>query len=189
MTDSSLLLALQNDDEAALKLVYERYWDPMFKKACKRVGREEASDLIQNVIISFWKRRHQISPEKKDAVSRYLFTALKYNIISHYAYTSSSIKRACLLENSHQPSPDDLLERKELRMILEKAIEEMPGKMQLIFRMSREEDVPIAQIAVYLNISEQTVKNQLVHATKKLRVQLHTTSGLYRIIFLLTLIS
>ncbi len=178
MTDYDLLIASQADDENALKTIYNRYWKILYTKACKRVNEDEASDMIQDVIISFWSRRHHLSAEKEGFIGQYLFTALKYRIISHYAYTTVQIKNAALLEPALGVNPEDLLESKELRMVLEKAIGKMPGKMQLIFRMSRQEDISISEIAVNLKISEQTVKNQLGKALKRLRLDLlqHQTS-------------
>jgi RNA polymerase sigma-70 factor (ECF subfamily) len=41
--------------------------------------------------------------------------------------------------------------------------------MQQIFRMSREDDFSIADIARQLNLSEQTIKNQLTEALKRIR--------------------
>jgi RNA polymerase sigma-70 factor (ECF subfamily) len=48
--------------------------------------------------------------------------------------------------------------------------------MQQIFRMSREEDLSIADIAGLLNLSEQTVKNQLSEALKRLRTSLQSNT-------------
>ncbi len=178
MTDHDLLMALQADDENALRTIYNRYWKILYIRACKRVNEDEANDMIQDVMISFWKRRHYLLVEKEGFIEKYLFTALKYRIISQYVYTTAQIKKAALLEPLPGLSPSELLEGKELHMVLEKAIEKMPGKMQLIFRMSRQEDVSISEIAVNLKISEQTVKNQLGIALKRLRLDLlqHQTS-------------
>jgi DNA-directed RNA polymerase specialized sigma24 family protein len=48
----------------------------------------------------------------------------------------------------------------------------MPPRMQQIFRMSREDGISIASIATHLSLSEQTVKNQLSEALKRLRAHL-----------------
>jgi RNA polymerase sigma-70 factor (ECF subfamily) len=57
--------------------------------------------------------------------------------------------------------------------------------MQQIFRMSREDDHSIADIARILNISEQTVKNQLTEALKRLRTSLQSnTPGEWALVIL-----
>jgi RNA polymerase sigma-70 factor (ECF subfamily) len=41
--------------------------------------------------------------------------------------------------------------------------------MQQIYHLSREEDLSVTDIAIQLNLSEQTVRNQLSLAMKRLR--------------------
>jgi RNA polymerase sigma-70 factor (ECF subfamily) len=68
--------------------------------------------------------------------------------------------------------PANELEVKELSELIEGEVSRLPTKMQQVFRMSREEDLSIADIAHKLNVSEQTVKNQLTEALKRLRASL-----------------
>lgn len=169
VSDLDLISAIRADDEDAFHVLYEKYWKPLYRKACKGADEDEAKDMIQEVMISLWNRRHQIKVVQPDDLGKYLFTALKYRIISFYAYTSTQIKKSALLEIPLDISPDILMENKELKVVLEATVENMPGKMRQIFRMSRDEDFSISDIASRLNLSEQTVKNQIGQALKRLR--------------------
>lgn len=161
--------AIRADDQGAFRILYERHWKALYTKACKNVNEDEAKDMIQEIMISFWNRRKQITITQEEDVSKYLFTALKYKTISFYANTAAQVKRSDFFEALLEVSPDLVFEGKELNAILYSAIETMPEKMQQIFRMSREEEISIADIAAQLNLSEQTVKNQISNALKRLR--------------------
>jgi RNA polymerase sigma-70 factor (family 1) len=168
-SDRDLLQLIQNDDTAAFETLYHRYWKELYLKASQRVDKDEAKDLVQEVMISLWRRRKAIVADEHGELGRYLFTALKYRIISHYAFSSAEIKKAEIFEVLESGEENRQLETKELQSVIESAISRLPTRMQQIFRMSREDDVSISDIAKKLNISEQTVKNQLTEALRRLR--------------------
>jgi len=169
VSDLDLLSAIQSDNQHAFRQLYERYWKPLYIRAAKNIGEDEAKDLVQEIMVSLWNRRHQLIMLQENELSKYLFTALKYRTISFYAYSKAQLKKIDLLQIDFAVSPDALLENKELETILGAAIVSMPQKMQQIFRMSRDEDMPIAKIASQLNLSEQTVKNQITQALRRVR--------------------
>jgi RNA polymerase sigma-70 factor (ECF subfamily) len=183
MSDGELLQAIKRDDTAAFEILYDRYWKALYLKACQRVDKDEAKDIVQEVMLSLWRRRNAVSADKDGELGRYLFTAIKYRVISHYAFNAVEVKNAELFDvlDNHT----DVLETKELKALIEAAVNRLPARMQQIFRMSREDDHSIADIAKILNISEQTVKNQLTEALKRLRTSLHTnTPGEWALVIL-----
>lgn len=170
VSDTALLTAIRAGDTTAFRVLYDRHWKVLYIKACKSVDEDEAKDIIQDIMVSLWNRRHEISITNDDEILRYLYTAVKYRVISYYAYTNAKIKRELLFELSETISPDHALENKELKMLLDSAIEEMPGRMRLIFKMSREENISLSNIAIELKISDQTVKNQVSEALKRIKM-------------------
>ena len=183
ISDRELLQSVKGDDTNAFELLYERYWKALYLKACQRVDNDEAKDIVQEVMMSLWRRRKAISANKDGELAAYLFTAVKYRVISYYAFNSAEIKKAALFDELEQHT--DVLETKELKAIIEAAVNRLPTRMQQIFRMSREDDQSIADIARILNISEQTVKNQLTEALKRLRTSLQAnTTGEWALILL-----
>jgi RNA polymerase sigma-70 factor (ECF subfamily) len=94
-------------------------------------------------------------------------------VISHYAFSKAEIKKVDIFDILDEVHANEL-ETKELQLLIEKEVSKLPSRMQEIFRMSREDDYSIAEIAKRLNISEQTVKNQLTEALKRLRASLQS---------------
>lgn len=166
-----LMKSIREGSETAFRELYNRYWTSLYRIAYNRVG-EEAKDLIQEIMIGLWQRKENIHTTDDGSLAPYLFTALKYRIIKHYAYTATEIRNS---EHFDVPSgimADHALEYDELASMIETQVSSMPPRMQQIFRMSREEGISIAAIAAHLSLSEQTVKNQLSEAMKRLRASL-----------------
>lgn len=175
--DDALLAAVQQDDTAAFRQLYDRYWKALYIKACQRVDPDEAQDLVQEVMISLWKRRQEIFLPPGAGLAPYLFTAVKYRVISHFAFQAGEIKKAALFDILDAPAASQLAETKELEARIATEVGKLPTRMQQVFRMSREQDMPIKDIAAQLDISEQTVKNQLTEALKRLRTALAPNSA------------
>lgn len=186
-SDAELLQSIKKDDDSAFKILYDRYWENLYLKACKRVDKDEAKDLVQEVMTTLWRRRKEIITHDDGNIGRYLYTAIKYRVISHYAHTSAEIRNAGLFEVINGQADARIVETKELSEFLEKEISRLPSKMQQVFRMSREDDCSIADIARTLNLSEQTIKNQLTEALKRIRqsIKSHDSGDWSFILFLL----
>lgn len=176
MGDGDLLQLIRQDDTAAFESIYDKYWQALYLKACQRVDKDEAKDMVQEVMITLWRRRQEISVKQEGDLGRYLFTAIRYRVISHYAFTATEVKRAGFFDTFENQIAADTLEAKELQARIEAEIGRLPARMQQIFRLSREDDRTIADIAHMLQLSEQTVKNQLTDALKRLRTSLKASS-------------
>lgn len=64
---------------------------------------------------------------------------------------------------------EDTLFAKEIRLLIEMIVSEMPAQRQRIYRMSREEGMSNEEIAGRLGISKRSVENQISLALKEIR--------------------
>ena len=172
LTDKALLVS-ENED-LAFRVLYDRYWEALYKKAFYRLGNsDDAQDAVQEIFISLWRNRETIQFE--DNLSPYLFTALKYCIIKQ-VYRKA--KKGILVPLSAEEltwtgvTTEEVLQYKELQAAIDSEVAGLPERMQKIYRLSRIDNLQIAEIAGQLNISEQTVKNTLTTALKRLRKKL-----------------
>jgi RNA polymerase sigma-70 factor (ECF subfamily) len=67
---------------------------------------------------------------------------------------------------------DELMHLKEMQSVIATEVSDLPQRMQQIYQLSRVDHLPVAQIAKQLNISEQTVKNTLTTALKRIKQKL-----------------
>jgi hypothetical protein len=81
----------------------------------------------------------------------------------------ASIRPLLVVES---PSPEQTVFYHETEKKVHEAVERLPLACRRIYRMSREELMRIPEIASELNLSNSTVKNQLVKALKSIRLHI-----------------
>jgi len=168
-------LVLQGDTNA-FGVLFDRYWEEMFAKAFRRLGDEAlAKDVVQRIFIHCWEHRTEI--DVTNSLAPYLMTALKYSIVRQVYQLARKRKTDLPLSAFDIPDTEaDYQEEWQQMDALQQAISHevslMPPRMQEIFRLNREQQLSIKAIALRLSISEQTVKNTLHFALKRLRTSL-----------------
>lgn len=171
--EQGLLERVAQNDIAAFREIYDLYWHKLFLTAYKKTQKQDiAEEIVQDIFSKLWERRHRL---EIDNLEPYLFTALKYAVISHIrveikkknsenldAYADTLITT---LDENPQNTWD-------LQTALDQALRFLPDKTRLIFEMSRYEEMPHREIAQQLDISEKAVEYHITQALKLLRVQL-----------------
>lgn len=181
-TDRELVALAREEPVAGFRLIYDKYWELLFNIAVKRLQDPvEAQDVVQEVFMMLWKQLPGLEP--RESLLPYLQVLLKNRILNIYARNEVKLKYILQLQTGAamaQENTSQALALKEVQELIENAIQQLPPKMQLIFRMSREEQMAPAQIAAQLSLSVQTVKNQLHRATEKVRrmVGIHVNPSL-----------
>lgn len=175
IAETELLSLLQRGEHKAMEDIYRYYWEEVLDAAYKRVREEEiAQDICQEIFISLWENRENI--QLKASLSAYFMGAVKYRVINYFR--SSQVKekhqedlRLLMRENTGLSAAQGLM-LKELHQEVEEAIQELPERMRLIFSMSRQEEKTIREISEELDLSAQTVKNQISSALKVMKKRL-----------------
>jgi RNA polymerase sigma-70 factor (ECF subfamily) len=176
MTDKELVVLVHSQPLEAFRLIYQKYWDPLFNIAFKRLqDAEEARDIVQEVFVTVWDQRSQLQP--RESLLPYLQVILRNRIFNLYA--RNEVKLRYIVETQWQATfahnnAAQQLTLKELQHIVNDAIAQLPPRMQEIFLLNREEQLSPAEIAEHLSLSVQTVKNQLHRATEKMREHLRS---------------
>ena len=158
-----------------MEQIYRIYWSDVLESAYKRLRDEViAQDITQEIFISLWENRAQLQIEGN--LRAYLEGAVKYKVINYFK--SSIIKEkheedlALLIRNETALSAEKTLMLKDLEQEIDAALLELPERMRLIFRMSRKQEKTIREISTELDLSAQTVKNQISAALKLLKERL-----------------
>jgi len=163
---------MKEDNEQAFSCLIDRYHSVLFRHLLRRTqSPADAQEILQDIFISLWNKRLSVYAE--ESIYPYLFRAAKYEIIDWYVKTERKVHRAAVLleDDNYQvdfPAEDFLMAR-ELSELLNAEIAKMPATMKTVFQLSRDESLSVKQIAQTLSISEQTVKNNITIALKRLR--------------------
>ncbi|WP_316752399.1 RNA polymerase sigma-70 factor [Pedobacter gandavensis] len=181
LSETELLSRLGRGEHKAMEDIYLRYWEDVLDAAYKRLRDEEiAQDICQDIFISLWENRESV--QVNGALQAYFLGAVKYRVINYFR--SSQIKEKhkedlrLLIGTEVELSAAQGLMLKELHQEVEEAIQELPEKMRVIFSMSRQEEKSIREISEELNLSAQTVKNQISSALKVMKKRLSYLSAL-----------
>ncbi|MEJ2884535.1 RNA polymerase sigma-70 factor [Pedobacter sp. GR22-6] len=176
LTDQELIAAMQHSD-AAFDEIYERYWSVLYRSAFNVLrDKEAAMDVIQEVFIWFWEHKGNV---QINSIKAYLLTAVKYkvaNYIRNGKVRESFYDRIPKVELDTE-FPDEQLELKELKEMINNFVMELPERCQEVFNMSRNEHLSNKEIAERLGISEKTVENQINKALKRIKSSLVRSSA------------
>ncbi|ACU61093.1 RNA polymerase sigma factor [Chitinophaga pinensis] len=171
LTDAELLSLAQTDDEKAFEAIMYRYNVQLYKYIYTRIRNEhDAKDLLQEIFISCWKNRHTINN-----IAAYLKRSVHYAIIDWQVGNKKALARNTTLEEKDEPTTypvENQLISLEIKEEVETEISKMNETMRKIFVSSRWESKSIPEIAQEYGLSEQTVKNNLSMALKRIRLRL-----------------
>lgn len=173
-TDEELTCLLNKGDREAFNEIYNRYWEYLYRFAVKKVGdKSQAEDLIQDLFVSIWEKRDTLLVNA--SLRGYLFSALKFKIINFYE--SSKVKQKHIdslktLLASFDHTTGNTIICNDIENHLEIGLNKLSPKVRLVFQLSRYENLSQDEIAKKLDISKQTVKNQMSKALKVLREHL-----------------
>ncbi|MBS7563879.1 sigma-70 family RNA polymerase sigma factor [Mucilaginibacter sp. Bleaf8] len=174
LSDVDLLSRLQSDDQQALLLLMKKYDRQLFRHIYHKTrSTENAQEAVQDIFISLWNNRYSLVIT--DSLLPYLFKAAKHKALDFYINNSREIisYEALLPEYDHLlvMPPDEAVTETELQVWLANEVEKMPENVKKSFQLSRQEHLPVRDIAQKLSLSEQTVRNNLSIAVKHLMMR------------------
>jgi RNA polymerase sigma-70 factor (ECF subfamily) len=173
--DDDLYERLRAGDERAFGAIYERYADRLYTYVYGRFRSHDVSfEITQELFASLWTRRSELSFHT--SLSGYLFAATRYQMSRHIRKSKMRAVYFEDFESFRLSLPDNSNEETiylhELEAAVERGLKELPSRCEEIFRLSRQHNLTIREIAARLKISHKTVENQLTVALKHLRVAL-----------------
>ena len=161
----------RNDDTAAYKELFVSFYNPLLRFAVTLVkSREQAEEVVSDVFINIWEKRKRINSISHLKV--YLFIAVKNTSLNYLSRQNKnltdSVDEAGMDFKSIYFDPEQLMVTAEMVARIKAAIEELPPKCKLIFKLIKEEELKYRDVADILNISTKTVESQIAIALKKI---------------------
>jgi RNA polymerase sigma-70 factor (family 1) len=172
-----LLKQIANGDQVAFEQFYNIHWSRIYSLALTYLKSSvQAQDVVQEVFLKIWVKRQNLSHVENPA--SYVYIMGRNEIINAL---KKKISLDWLTEEQAELIPDNFMlphqeiDLKQLQQNIGRAIDNLPDRQKLIFKLSREEGLNHEQIAARLGIEKSTVKNHIVRALNTLRsnLQLH----------------
>ena len=165
---------IRRGDERAFEALFRAYCENLCTFALHQVRSPEvAEDLVHDLFCDLWDRRQRWNPQ--GPVKAYLYRATynkALNWLKHRRVTKRWAAQAEREEQPPQEGPEDVRRRRELEQAMREAVEALPSRRRLVYRMARQQGMSYAEIAAALGISAKTVENQMGRALKLLRERL-----------------
>ncbi|HEY4287853.1 MAG TPA: RNA polymerase sigma-70 factor [Puia sp.] len=180
-------LRLAQGDEAAFKTLYDYYSPRLFQFAYAIIhSREMAEEIVADVFLQIWHKRVRIG--SLENLNWYLHITTRN--ISYTYYRKNNRRKSfdfdeAVLSYYHvHATPEEILIGQEVLQVVNQAINDLPSKCKLIFRLVKEDNLKYREVAELLHLTPKTVENQMGIAVKKIheaiRKRLPRASSLLR---------
>ncbi len=181
-----LFQSISQGDIGAFRELFDSYNKRLFAAAFKLTkSRITAEDIVQEVFAALWEHKGRLGTV--DHPEAYIFT-IAYN--KTYRHLKKIASDARLYESLKEQikvahdSTEEWLDVKETQQIIDREVEKLPSKRQLIYKLSRKDGLTHQQIAEHLNISPLTVKKQIALALRQIRAGLGQTTPVFLLLFI-----
>jgi RNA polymerase sigma-70 factor, ECF subfamily len=162
---------LHSGDPSALDDLLERYWHPLVAYASRILSdRDAAEDVVQDAMLRVWNERKSWTPSERLKGFLYQITRnLALNEKEKRQVRSRWVDSARSEPRRPVPTPHDLAEGAELQEFLDRAVDALPPGRREVFTLARYHGHTYGEISRIMNISPQTVANQMSAALESLR--------------------
>ncbi len=153
-------------DKQMFETTFSKYWDRLYSYCYKMTLDDEISqNIVQNVFVDLWEKRKKTEIYN---IENYLFRAIKFQIFNYYR--DRKFKREDL-QNQFDEYIEENIETIDQTLLdkLKTALNELPERRGEIIHMNKIQNMSVEEIATELNLSKQTVKNQLHIAFKQIK--------------------
>lgn len=164
------------EDEAAYKKLFFHFFLPLKSFSFTIIkSKELAEEIVSDVLIEIWAKRKQLTAI--DDLKMYLYVSVRNASLRKLqqgkkrmalSLDDVNVEFASSFENA-----ETILLTHELSKTIDAAIQQLPQRCKLIFKLAKEDRLKYKEIALLLNISVKTIDHQVSIALKKIAEVLH----------------
>ena len=190
--ERELLLCVSRGDEGAFTQLFNAYHQRLGLYVYRLTeSRPLTQEIVQDVFVRVWLRREALS--SVSSFNAYLFTAARNHTLNALKQVARQRSGQAQLEAtlgalSSEPSDSDhgdIDPVEDYRLLLDKAVEKLPGQQQKVYLLHRRQGLSHAEIALQLNLSVETVKKHMSLALRAIRQDL-SPAGRHALLLVLT---
>ena len=171
LTDVGLFQLVKKNDQIAFKEIYKRHWSKLYIYSFNILKEKDlCEDIIQEIFSDLWIRRNEIEISN---LQSYLYQSVRNQIYKHFRstrYKEELLNQLNIFLNN--PTVAELYDSQEFQSFVNNSISKLPEQRRIIFQLSRDEELSNKEISKKLNISVQTIKNQISKSLQFLRKSL-----------------
>lgn len=170
--DANLMKRLRDGDAGALDHLMDRHWGHVVAYIERMADIPEAAqDIAQEVFLRLWQQRVDWHPT--GSLRSFLLSVARHLLFNQDKKRWREVRHLpsyrAELERRKQETPGESLDRAELRAAVHRAVASLPPRRREVFVLARIHGLSYKEIADVMEISPQTVANQLSAAVAELR--------------------
>lgn len=147
---------IANGDTGALKELYDHFSSHLLELACAIIrSKEMAEEIVEDVFIKVWERRNKLSGIEN--LQWYLYVVTRNISLNYlhktYGKTHLNLEEISLPYYEVAPSPEDIMISGEIIKKINFAINDLPPKCRLIFKLIKEDGLKYREVAALLNFN------------------------------------
>ncbi len=164
------------EDEVSYKKLFFHFFLPLKSFSFSIIkSKELAEEIVSDVLIEIWAKRKQLA-EIAD-LKMYLYVSVRNASLRKLQQSKKAMFLSIDDVSVEFASPDDnaetILLTQELSEKIDTAVQQLPQRCKLIFKLAKEDRLKYKEIALLLNISVKTIDQQISIALKKIAETLH----------------
>ena len=169
--EKQMLLKVASGDRSAFQILYKQYLPGLYRNVFLFThSRETTEEIVQDVFIKIWEVKETLVNVR--SFENYLYRSAKNKLFDFIRHEQVKYKVHLQLKrsaNSASETIHDDVVYKEYYRIVQEAINTLPPKRKLIFKLSAESGLSHDEIAAHLKVSKSFVKGQLYKSYETVR--------------------
>jgi RNA polymerase sigma-70 factor (ECF subfamily) len=176
-----LVQRIQDGDPTAFETLYRAFHVPLWRFAYYYTeSREVAEDVVQDVFVSLWDRREQLTI--RESLEVYLYTAVKHRALD-LIRRDQTARRIARIEGNERVAgvaieqTEQQQDHEEVHQVIQHVLASMPTQRRKILTMRWIDGLKYDEIAQILGMSLSAVKMQVKRGSEQLRPLLKRVLG------------
>ncbi|MET7000357.1 RNA polymerase sigma factor [Chitinophaga defluvii] len=169
--EPAILHRVSEGNMDAFRLLFRHYEASLYTAALHLLGdRVRAKDVCQDVFLKVWLKRETLVDIQD--FSAWLFIIARnrmYDMVKLMGDRPKHSLEAVMEYPATDGSPDDDVQVREIRAVLQKAILRLPEKQRLAYELIKIEGLSREEAAARLAVAPETVKSNLDIAVRRIR--------------------
>lgn len=164
------LASMSEGDTASFDALFLIYYPRLLTFIDSLVkNRDDAKDISQDIFLKLWNNREKMP--QVTSLKSYLFQMAKNGVYDYFKHHTSYDDYNEIQEYGDIgiDSVSNEVETRDLELLIDIVIENMPSQRKTIFIMSRKEGFSNDEISQKLNISKRTVETHISSALNDIR--------------------
>ncbi|WP_241413963.1 RNA polymerase sigma factor [Belliella alkalica] len=168
-TTANFIKQIQEGNRKAFEVLFDTYWEGLVNYSFRILEDHQASeDIVQELFLEIWDKHKDFNITS--SIDVFLYSCVKKKILK--IFRDKGIKKKHIQSLYHlaekEESPIKELLHDELLQSIIDTLDQLPKKEKEVYILHEIKGYSVKEISKLFTVSEQTVRNQIASASKKI---------------------